>query len=301
MYSDMGGTPGIAVDECGYYPDTLDPGAEQEGWAVGKFVACLRGMQRAKKENPHAFFFMWHSGTLYPEQAAMYRKACDLIVLESYVTYYMPKGLYTESVYSALDMKMSAARQVDMLNATGKGPQVVTSIDLHPQNFHRGEVENIIRHLRRTWPEMRGFGIFGGLMPEDATEQQREKAVADERFVDDLYFRYFVPPVLTILPGNVWVTKNAGTRDYRVEAAVSNIGGMDAGRVRVRLSAGGRRLDTVGLERVAAGNHLLENRVIAAARWRPRPGNHVLEARIESAPGSTVVDARGRIEYFVEH
>lgn len=148
---------------------------------------------------------------------------------------------------------------------------------------------------------MRGFGIFGGLMPKDATDEQRRRAIADEQFVDGLYFRYFVPPVVTILPGNVWVTRDGLDREHRVEAAISNIGGMDAGRIRVRVSADGRRLKTVTLDRVPAGDSLLENRVVASALWRrPRPGNHVLEACIESAPGCTVVDARGESEYFVE-
>ena len=84
-----------------------------------------------------------------------------------------------------------------------------------------------------------------------------------------------------------------------MEAAISNIGGMDAGRVRVRVSADGRRLKTVTLDRVPAGDSLLEDRVIASTPWRPRPGNHVLEARIEAAPGCTVVDARAEVEYFV--
>lgn len=84
-----------------------------------------------------------------------------------------------------------------------------------------------------------------------------------------------------------------------MEAAISNIGGMDAGRVRVRVSADGRRLKTVTLDRAPAGDSLLGNRVVVSAPWRPRPGNHVLEARIESAPGCTVVDARGEVEYFV--
>lgn len=299
MYSGFGETFGIAVDECGFYPQTLAPDAQQKVSSVGRFVDCLRGMARAKKENPDKFFLMWHCGSFYPEQAAMYRSACDLVVIESYVTYFGPKGLFTENVYNVLDMKMLPARQLDMLNATGKGPQVITSIDLKPQNFHRGEIENILRHLRRTWPEMRGFGIFGGLIPKEATEEQRGKAIADEQFVDRLYFDYFVPPVVTILPGNVWVSRPA-EGGYRVEAAISNIGGMTSGPVEVSLFEDGRMLEKVGLDQVPAGDSLLENRAIASVLWQPAPGNHRLEWRIVSASGSTVLDARQETEYYVE-
>ncbi len=79
-YVDFGGTPGIAVDECGYYPDTLSLHETERDSGIGQFVPCLRGMQRANKDNPDAFFLLWQAGTLYPEQAAMYRDACDLLV-----------------------------------------------------------------------------------------------------------------------------------------------------------------------------------------------------------------------------
>lgn len=92
-YSDFGGTEGIAVDECGYYPETLDDGA-----GVGKFTACLKGMAAAKALRPEGFFLNWHTGALYPEQAAMYRKACDLVVVESYALYFAPRALDRKSV-----------------------------------------------------------------------------------------------------------------------------------------------------------------------------------------------------------
>ncbi len=298
MYSDAGGTEGIAVDECGYYPFTLLDEPPTKGFPVGKFVRCLQGMAKAKEANPDKFFLLWQSGTFYPEQAALYRRACDLVVIESYVSYFAPKGLYTENVYDFLDMKMRAARQVDMLNATGKGPQVITSIDLRPENFNRGQVEAIVRHLRRNWPEMRGFGIFGGLVGGDTKESDRAGLISDEQFVDSLCYEYFVKPVVTILPGSVWVTR-AGDDTCSVQASISNIGGMDAGPVEVGLYVDGQLLERVELPRVPAGDSLLENRALASAAWEPEAGNHTVEARILEAAGSTVLDARGECEWFV--
>ena len=293
MYSDFGGTEGLAVDECGYYPNTLagDP-------KVSKFVDCVRGLARAKADNPDKFFLMWHCGTFYPQQAALYRKACDLVVLESYVSYFAPKGLYTENAYNFLDMKMLPARQVDMLNPTGQGPQVITSIDLRPENFNRGQVESIVRHLRRRWPEMRGFGIFGGLIPKDATDEQRTRAIADEQFVDRLCYEYFVLPVVTILPGNVWVART-DEGGYLVQAAVSNIGAMDSGPIEVQLHADGELLKAVAVGEVPAGDSLLENRVVVSARWQPASGEHRLSAHISTAQGATVLDASGEYSYPV--
>lgn len=277
MYLEMGECPGIAIDECGYYPTPA---------AVERFAVCLRGLARAKKENPDRFFMMWHCGAFYPEQAALYREACDLIVLESYVFYYAPQGLGTDNIYDFLDMKMEPARQVDLLGPTG--PQVITSVDLHPQSFHRGELENVIRHLRRRWPEMRGFGIFGGLIPEKATPEQQARAIADEQFVDQLCYQYFVPPVLTFLPGSLWVSRpEDGAR--RLEASVSNLGGMDSGPVKVGFYVDGERFGEVAVPAVPAGNGRLDNRVLVSVPIPP-PGRHELRARIETAEGCTLLD-----------
>ena len=278
MYREMGDNPGIAIDECGYYPT---PGAQE------RFAQCLRGLARAKQERLDRFFMMWHCGSFYPEQAALYREACDLIVLESYVFYFAPQGLGTENIYDFLDMKMQPARQVDLLGP--HPPQVITSVDLHPQHFHRGEMEKVIRHLRRHWPEMRGFGIFGGLIPPEATPEQRARAVADEQFVDRLYYEYFVPPVLTFLPGSLWVNrKDDGTR--QIEAAVSNLGGMDAGPVKVGLYVDGQPLPPGLLPKVPAGASRLDNRALVTVPWSPFPGRHELRARIESAVGCRLLD-----------
>lgn len=277
LYREMGDCPGIALDECGYYPTPK---------AMERFALCLQGLARAKRERPDRFFMVWHCGSFYPEQAALYREACDLVVLESYVFYYAPQGLGTDNIYDFLDMKMGPARQVDLLGPAG--PQVITSVDLHPQSFHRGELENVVRHLRRRWPEMRGFGIFGGLTPEKATPEQQAQAIADEQFVDQLCYEYFVRPVLTFLPGSLWVSR-AGDGRLGLEAAVSNLGGMDSGPVKIGFYADGKRFGETAVPAVPAGNSRLDNRAVVTAPGLPA-GRHRLRARIETATGCTLLD-----------
>jgi len=285
LYREMGDCPGIALDECGYYPTPE---------AMERFATCLQGLARAKRERPDRFFMVWHCGSFYPEQAALYREACDLIVLESYVFYYAPQGLGTDNLYDFLDMKMLPARQVDLLGPTV--PQVITSVDLHPQSFHRGELENVIRHLRRRWPEMRGFGVFGGLIPEKAMEEERARAIADEQFVDQLCYEYFVLPVLTFLPGSLWVSRADDGRRH-LEAAVSNLGGMDSGPVRVGLAVDGKQLAAKEVPAVPAGNSRLDNRVVVTGPDLP-PGRHHLRAWIETAGSGTLLDRE--IEAFTD-
>jgi hypothetical protein len=292
-WSDAGDCPGIAIDEFGHYPTPE---------AVASHEAALRALRRAKEARPENYILAWHSGGLYPEQAALYRNAVDLLVLESYCLYYAPKGLQTDNAYDFMDMKMRPARQVDLIMAHGTpGAKCITSVDLRPgppQSFDRGEFEQIIRHLRRRWPEMRGFGIFGGLIPEDASDAERAKGTADEQFVDQLCFEYFVQPVVTLAEKSLWVTRG-DDGGLTLTLAISNLGGMDSGPVRGVLLDEGRHLGTFGVDSVPAGNDRLTNRVFARHRWRPTPGLHHLTARLESVEAAKVLDAEVTCQYFV--
>jgi len=285
------GASGWAVDEIGHYPT---PEARE------RFRAYLAATRKAHKKHPGEYLALWHCGGCYPEQAALYRGACNLVLLESYVFNWGPKGLATENVYEFLDMKMRPARQCDLLVPTGKGTQAITTVDFTYPTFSRGKIAAVVRHLRRHWPEMRGIGSFGTCTREAPKGDlgAMNRGIANNKFVDQLWFRYFVPPVVTILPGNLWVHReDDGT--HRVTAAVSNIGGMDSGPVKVAVFADGKRLTAEAVERIPAGNSLKENQALVAARWTPRPGPHRVQARIEEAKACTVLDCEASESYFV--
>ena len=173
-------TYGFAVDELGYYPS---PRTEKN------FRTFLRATQRTKKDNPEKMFLIWHCGSLYPEQASAYRGGCDLVVLESYVFNWGPAGLGLEQAFDWMDMKMLPARQCDLLGPTGKGTQVITSVDLTHDTFHRGMMEAVFRHLRRKWPEMRGIGFFSsctrGVPKED--REAHARGVANNKWVETIF------------------------------------------------------------------------------------------------------------------
>ena len=285
------GASGLAVDEIGHYPT---PESRE------RFRAYMAATRKAHKKHPGEYLALWHCGGCYPEQVAQYRGACDLVLLESYVFNWGPKGLATENVYDFLDMKMRPARQCDLLVPTGKGTQAITTIDLTYPTFNRGKLEAIVRHLRRHWPEMRGIGSFGTCTREapKGDLDAMNRGIANNKFIDQLWYRYFVPPVVTLLPGNLWVHReDDGT--HRITAAVSNIGGMDSGLVKVAIFADGKRLTAEAVERVPAGNNLKENQALVAARWTPRPGPYRVQARIEEARACTVLDCEASESYFV--
>jgi hypothetical protein len=278
MYSGFSGRPGIAVDECGYYPDDLPK--------VRQFEDCLLGMAQAKRGNPDKVFFVWHAGELHPAQTVLYRDAIDLLALETYVFHYCR----TDSIYKLIDRRMAAADAAGLLNASGRGPQAFATLDLYAGGFDRGRLEAVVRHVRRTWPEMRNFGYFGILKTGKQTEQQAARADADERFADQLCYDYFVRGVVTLAPASVTASSPLRGRQS-IQAVVSNIGGMDSGPVLVGLYADDRLIATRRFEHVPAADSAAASQVVASAQWRPAGGAPKYAARILAAKGCTVLDA----------
>ena len=204
----------------------------------------MAGLAKAKKEKPDQFVLLWHPRAPYPEQLGSYQLSVDLAVLECYIFYFGPRDLKTERIYDMLDMKMQPVRQFDAF-----APTIITSVEIVQPQFDRGEIAQVVRHLRRRWPEMRGFGIFDGLM----TESEKTPAdYADEKFVDQLCYECFVAPIVTFLPHNVWVSrKDDGTC---LTAAVSNIGAMDPGEVLVTFTDNGTPVGKDSVTSVPAGS-----------------------------------------------
>lgn len=289
---------GLAVDELGYYPE---PRAE------ANFRTFMAASGEFKKSHPDTFMLVWHCGTLYPGQAAAYRKNCDLVVIENYLFHYMPRDLGLEDWRQGMDVKMLAARQCDLLVPSGKGTQAIMALDLSRTSFDRGMMETVFRHLRRTWPEMRGIGFYASCAPR-AHERKRNPEEADPAFaeegrrnnlwVDRLCFEYFARPLVTLAPGQLHVHRNEDGA-YAVTATIGNLGGMDSGPVTAAILVDGKTVTEQTLARVPAGDSLLRNQARITAAWRPPPGLHHIEARIVSATGANVLDATVGTDYCI--
>ena len=207
---------------------------------------------------------------------------------------FAPKLLDNENYYTILDTKMFPAWQTDLLGPTGKGTQVITSVDLTNRSiggsqkaFNRGKMVSIVRHLRRKWPEMRGLGFF-----------HSSGSVADDQFIDKLVHDYFLLPVVTVRPGNLWVNEQ-DDGSHLITAAVSNIGAMDSGAVAVKFYVDGKLLKSTMLSEVPAGNNILENQLRVEAKWMPGSGGHDLKVELGPAAGSTILDYKQATTYYV--
>jgi hypothetical protein len=98
------------------------------------------------------------------------------------------------------------------------------------------------------------------------------------------------------MPGSLWVTRGAG--ETQLSAAVSNIGGMDAGPVTLEFRDNGRRVGRVRCDVVPAGDSRLTNRAVLSVAWRPKPGLHRLEARLSGVANGKVLDGQSTTDYF---
>jgi len=264
---------GYGMDEFGAYP-------QSEGERRG--LAWLRGLIQARRQFPKGFVAAaWHGGGVRDEWVGLYKQAADLLLLEAYDMFYVPHELGTENIFEDLRGRLIAPRGADLLTrAYGSKCKVLLSLDLCGENGtygDPGELEQVMRFIRREFPEMRGIAFFNV-----GTETV-------ERAADRLCFDYFIRPVVTFQHNSLWFDRFA--ERPQIVAAVSNIGAMDSGPVTVRLKVNGKAVGTQRVGRVPAGSGRLADRVLARWDWRPRqPGVYDLEAEVLAAPGSTILD-----------
>lgn len=285
---------GVGVDEFGGYPGT----GEEEWSRVGLEVLARL---RQDPQYERAFVAAWHGGMLRPDLAELYKNACDLLLIETYVFGAMPAWLGTENIYAMIDDKvMAGARGVDILIPSyGPGCTTIQCLDIVgiPAKMHTGEVEQVVRYLRRIVPEMRGLGFYNCVdFPEGSTPEMIEEL---ERFGDEMCLQYFIKPVVTLMQNSLWVERDADG-SVLVCVGVSNLGAMDSGPVRIGLYANGRRAGVVTAEKVPAGPSGHTNRVVLKAPMRLESGQQRLEAVVEEAAGSTVLDGHTATGWYLE-
>jgi hypothetical protein len=289
---------GVGIDECKGYPGTFD---------LARSIASMKAMVRAKKENPERIFAVWNAGKINPALAEWYRKGADFLLLETYIWSYIPEDLGTQEIYQIIRDRMDPlVRGYDMLvPAYGNWCRTLIGLDTgSPWNIDVGEQEEVVRFIRRTYPEMAGLAWFNGSY-EGNTEDHHRKYRQVLRNADDLCFKYFIKPCLTLNRNGLWLTPvgPAARNDvYELTASISNIGGMDSGRISVEFYMDDALLGVRFVQSVPAGTNRLENTVTMSVpvTISAGPGNHTFEARIIEAPGSTVLDSIITTNRFVQ-
>lgn len=290
---------GFGIDEVGGYPDSFKLKAS---------IASMQALARAKRENPRRFFAVWNGGGPRPELASVVRQGADLFLLETYLWRALPDELGTEDIYAAIEARLSPyIRNTDMFQpAYGNDCYTLLALDTseRPDRTTLGEQEEVIRHIRQRFPEMRGIAWYnGGYGSKDyglerAKEMDRHHE-AVQRNADRLCFEYWVKPCLTFLPRSIWLEREK-SGDFSLIAALSNIGAVDSGPVEVELLSDGQVIATKSAGSVPAGANRNEDRALFVERVDVGRGPHMVSARVISAPGSTVLEGSVSLERFIQ-
>ncbi len=291
-YSGAGNEYGCGIDEVGGYPGTF---------RLEMSIAAMKGLIRARAERPDAFYAVWNCGGPRPELAAVCRQAADLFLLETYLWRALPEELGMQDIYECLVSRVEPfMRGTDLFQpAYGNACYTLLALDTteRPDRSDRGELENVVRFIRRRFPEMRGIGWYNGSTRMNKTEENLRILDELQTWADALCLNYWVKPCVTLMRESLWLTENDdGTTDLTL--AVNNIGGMDSGEVSAEFLMDGATVGTASLGGIPAGTGRHANTVLLKQPVAPAPGFRKFEARITAAPGATVLDAAVKMERF---
>ena len=293
-YSTDADVYGFGIDECGGYPGT---------WSLDASIASMKGLIRARKETRNRVFAVWNGGGLRPELGALYRRAADLLLLETYCWRALPDALGAVDIYQMIvDRIEPFVRSTDMFQpAYGNHCYTLIALDNteRPDRTDLGELENVIRFIRRRFPEMRGIAWYTGSTYMEKTEANLRKMEEVKAASDRLCFEYWVKPCVTFLRESLWLTTLPDGTTY-LAAAVNNIGSVDSGKVTVEFLVDGQPVGAQSANHVPAGPGRYESLVLLKQPVTVQRGPHEFKARIVSVQEATVLDSTVTLERYVD-
>ena len=280
------GYDGRGVDEFGGWP-----GTQKERWCYGLLRAMAKHREAFQQGSVIA---AWNAGGMRDGWLELYRQTVDYLLLETYVF-----GRPFTNKYEWIDSKLDPIRTAKAFVPRWWGERCRTLIALDTRTnyaksperegvdgpLYPSEMELVFRHLRRTAPEMPGIAFYNG---SGGAKVPLKIRLRNARAADELFCKYFVKPVVTLKTDAV----HMGPKDITV--TVHNVGAMDSGPVTVAFLVDGRELVRETVKSVPAGFASRNSRATASVAWQPRPGLHEVQARIVSAPGSTLLDMTAR-------
>ena len=250
---------GFGMDEIGGWPGTFK---------AKKSAASVRALAKARGKVPGRFYVAWHGGGVRQEVVEHCRSAVDLLLLETYVWRALPEDLGTEDIYQSIQDRLDPfIRGADMLiPAYGNPCHTLIALDTseRPDITNLGEMEQVVRYIRRICPEMRGLGWYnggygGGWGIKKYTREIETKHKNIIARADQLCFKYYIKPCLSFMRESLWMEQNEAGKPV-LTAAISNIGGMDSGPVEVEFLVDGKPSGKQKVSAVPAGPNRNHNR-----------------------------------------
>ena len=289
--ADKEGFPGILLDEIGCFP-----GTEPEDKASEQYAAILlKALRKVKKETPKLFLAVCNAGNLNPVECAGYREGADLVLLEIYINYFRA-FFKTHSFYKYFDHRIEMARNLDLLDKS----IVILSIDKLFGASTFSEIEEQVRYVVKTAPEMPGIAFWGG----GASREWADKTGLP-RFCDQLALKYYIKPVLMLKQEDITFSNyqpKVGEKTT-VSVMVHNIGGMDANDIEIKFynETDGKKglIGSRKIKILPAGQKIVDKdrypmgQEMVNIDWEPQNnGYQNIIVEIDPPKGMTVLDGR---------
>ena len=302
------GYPGISIDEIGCYPGTLptDYAPEQ------KAIIALKALRETKKKYPDLFIAVANAGNLNAVECAGYREAADLVKLEIYSNWF--RGFKTHQFYRYIDERIEMARNLDVLLKT----IVILSVCGYHGGITLDEVEEQVRYVKRTGPEMPGIAFYAS---GRTTNWGMKMGIP--KFVDYMCYKYYVLPVLTLVSESDITFSNYHPKNgekVTIYAVIHNTGGMDAHDVLLNFYEGDpatSRRKKIGERKISllpAGQKVVEEdwgdkekfkslyppgQEKVEVIWNAKAGYHDIWVEIISRGRGTILDGQATKKIYV--
>ncbi len=289
---------GFGIDETGGYSGTF---------AEKRSIASMKALIRAKEEMPERFFAVWHGGGVREDLARYYRQACDLLLLETYIWRAIPHDLSVDDVYQCIRDRLDPFIRGNDMIVPAYGNRCYTLIALdtseRPDYIDVGEQEQVVRFIRRICPEMRGIAWYNGGYGGYGLKRTKQTDIHHRKVIqnaDKLCFEYYIKPCITLMRESLWVGKDENGR-WELTLAVSNIGGVDSGKVRVKFFVDNKEIGSGEVGKVSAGNNRIKDRGFVKCKLPELDkGMHRFSAKIVDVEFGTVLDGEIIEQRFID-
>lgn len=238
------GCEGIFIDEFGAYPNP-------HGFERMRTICLMLKQLRARF--PKLLIMPATAGAIQRELAIGYKEVGAVALFESYPTCFT-RFFATHNIDSHLAQRIETARHTDLIHHADQPQSAIILLGTRVIAAHEepvvAEIEQYVRHIKKTAPEMPGIGFYG--MRYDGMTAELV------RMTD----AYYIKPVVDLRAIRFAPYTAVSGRPVDILVGIHNLGGMAARNVKVHVFAapfGGGQKREIGTITVAEiGNGHME-------------------------------------------
>ena len=239
------GCDGVFIDEFGAYPNPY-------GLVRMRSISAM--MKKARERFPDVLLMPATAGALQRELSIGYKEAGAVALLEMYPTC-MTRFFASHTVERHLDWRVEMARNTDLIHHVDQPQTAIVLLGTRMIGAHEepvvAEVEQFVRYIRKTAPEMPGIGFYG--LRYDGMTKELARMVEE----------YFVKPLVDVRAIRFAPYSATAGQPVDVLVALHNLGGMTARDIKVKVYAAefgtGQKdlIGTIAVNRIGLGHRVL--------------------------------------------